>query len=68
MSTGGSRLVLASHKYLRKAGASAPEMLIAAAAAQWNVSGAECQAAKSVVTHQPSGRTLRYGEVAQGCR
>src|SRR5215813_298136 len=65
MSTGGSRSVRTSHEYLRKAGAAAREMLIAAAAAQWGAPAAECQAANSVVTHKPSGRTLRYGEVAE---
>ena len=65
MSTGGSRSVRTSHEYLRKAGAAAREMLITAAAAKWGVSAAECQAANSVVTHKPSGRTLRYGEVAE---
>ena len=64
MSTGGSRSVRTSQEYLRKAGAAAREMLIAAAAAQWGVPAAECQAANSIVTHKPSGRTLRYGEVA----
>jgi isoquinoline 1-oxidoreductase beta subunit len=65
MSTGGSRSVRSSHEYLRKAGAAAREMLIVAAAQQWNVPAVECQAAKSVITHKPSGRTLRFGEVAE---
>src|SRR5215472_1959711 len=65
MSTGGSRSVRGSQEYSRKAGAAAREMLIAAAAQQWNVPPAECQAAKSVVTHKPSGRSMRYGEVAE---
>jgi isoquinoline 1-oxidoreductase beta subunit len=65
MSTGGSRSVRTSQEYLRKAGAAAREMLVAAAAAQWNVPVAECRAAKSVVTHKPSGRTLRFGEIAE---
>jgi isoquinoline 1-oxidoreductase beta subunit len=65
MSTGGSRSVRGSHEYLRKAGAAAREMLVAAAAQQWGVPAAECQAAKSVITHGPSGRTLRFGEVAE---
>jgi isoquinoline 1-oxidoreductase beta subunit len=65
MSTGGSRSVRTSHEYLRKAGAAAREMLIAAAVQRWNVPAAECQAAKSVITHKPSGRTLRFGEVAE---
>jgi isoquinoline 1-oxidoreductase beta subunit len=65
MSTGGSRSVRSSQEYLRKAGAAAREMLVAAAAQQWNVPAAECQAAKSMITHKPSGRTLRFGEVAE---
>jgi len=65
MSTGGSRSVRTSQEYLRKAGAAAREMLIAAAAAQWGVPSTECQAANSIVTHKPSGRALRYGEVAE---
>ncbi|MBV9203136.1 MAG: xanthine dehydrogenase family protein molybdopterin-binding subunit [Alphaproteobacteria bacterium] len=65
MSTGGSRSVRTSQEYLRKAGAAAREMLIAAAAAQWGVPAAECQAANSIITHKASGRTLRYGEVAE---
>src|SRR5262249_51979452 len=43
----------------------AREMLVATAAAQWGVAAAECQAAKSVVTHKSSGRSLRYGELAE---
>ncbi|MBV9686362.1 MAG: xanthine dehydrogenase family protein molybdopterin-binding subunit, partial [Alphaproteobacteria bacterium] len=65
MSTGGSRSVRTSQEYLRKAGAAAREMLIAAAAAQWGVPAAECQAANSIITHKASGRTLRYGEIAE---
>src|SRR5271169_2253816 len=65
MSTGGSRSVRSSQEYLRKAGAAAREMLVAAAAQQWSVPAVECQAAKSIITHKPSGRTLRFGEVVE---
>lgn len=65
MSTGGSRSIRHSHDMLRKAGATAREMLIAAAAAQWQVPSAECRAEKSVITHAASGRTLGYGKVAK---
>ena len=65
MSTGGSRSVRSSQDFLLKAGAAAREMLITAAAQRWNVPVTECQAAKSVITHKPSGRTLRFGEVAE---
>ncbi|HEY2135218.1 MAG TPA: molybdopterin cofactor-binding domain-containing protein [Xanthobacteraceae bacterium] len=64
MSTGGSRSVRGSQDFLRKAGATAREMLIAAAAAQWNVAAAECKAESSVITHGPSGRAVRFGQVA----
>jgi isoquinoline 1-oxidoreductase beta subunit len=65
MSTGGSRSVRNSQDLLRRAGATAREMLIGAAAAQWNVPTSECQAANSVITHASSGRSLRYGEIAE---
>ena len=64
MSTGGSRGIRASVEYVRKGGAAAKAMLIQAAAAQWGVPAGECSASESVVTHKPSGRTLRYGQVA----
>ena len=64
MSTGGSRAVRESRTYLQRAGASARERLIAAAARRWNVPSAECTAEQSKVLHQASGRSLRYGELA----
>jgi isoquinoline 1-oxidoreductase beta subunit len=64
MSTGGSRTIRGSQEALRKAGATAREMLIAAAAAQWAVPAGECQAALGVITHVPSGRSVRFGQVA----
>ncbi len=64
MATGGSQGVRSSQDYVRKAGASARAMLVAAAAARWNVPAAECTAERGVITHAPSGRTLRYGAVA----
>ena len=65
MSTGGSRSIRTSHEMLRKAGATAREMLIAAAAARWKVPATECRASKSVITHAPSGRTVSFGKIAQ---
>ena len=49
---------------LLQVGASARERLKAAAAQTWNVPVAEIEAKDSVLTHTPSGRTLRFGEVA----
>jgi isoquinoline 1-oxidoreductase subunit beta len=65
MSTGGSRSIRSSHDALRKAGATAREMLIAAAALAWNVAPSECRAENSIITHVPSGRTVSYGQVAE---
>jgi isoquinoline 1-oxidoreductase beta subunit len=64
MFSNGSRSVRASQKKMQQVGASARERLIAAAAARWEVPANECKAASSVVTHGPSGRTLRFGELA----
>jgi isoquinoline 1-oxidoreductase beta subunit len=63
-STGGSQGIRSSHQYVRKGGAVAREMLIEAAANQWDVPMAECRAANSVITHEPSGRSTTYGGVA----
>jgi isoquinoline 1-oxidoreductase beta subunit len=65
MSTGASRSIAASQSYLRQAGAIAREMLIAAAAEQWNVPAAECTARLGVITHRPSGRAVTFGAVAE---
>jgi isoquinoline 1-oxidoreductase beta subunit len=62
--TGGSRGIRESQDYVRKGGAAARMMLVQAAAEQWKVPVAECRSASSVITHGPSGRTLRYGDVA----
>jgi len=64
MSTGGSRGIRASVVYVRQGGAAARAMLISAAAARWKVPAAECTTSAGVITHKPTGRKLRYGEVA----
>ena len=65
MSTGGSRGIRTSVDYVRKGGAAARIMLIEAAAKRWGVPVAECAAAMGVITHAPTGRRLRFGEVAE---
>jgi len=65
MATGGSRSIRDSQEYLRRAGATAREMLVAAAAQRWNVPGSECDAENGVIIHRPSRRRLRFGQVAQ---
>jgi len=64
MATNASRSVSASQWTLRQAGAIAREMLIAAAAARWNAPADECRAENSIITHLPSGRAVRFGDVA----
>src|SRR5262249_1117409 len=65
MASVGSQSVRTSEGPLRQAGAAARGMLVAAAAQRWGVPVAECAAADSIITHAPSGRKLRYGEVAE---
>jgi isoquinoline 1-oxidoreductase subunit beta len=62
--TGASSSVRAFYEPLRRAGATARTMLVAAAAASWNVDPASCRAHKGVVTHTPTRRTLTYGALA----
>jgi isoquinoline 1-oxidoreductase beta subunit len=64
MAAVGSRTIRNSQEYLRKAGATAREMLIAAAAQQWKVPASECTAQSSFITHGPSKRRVSYGKVA----
>jgi len=64
LSTGGSRAVRETGQMVQQAGASARERLIAAAAKRWNVPAQDCVAAMSKVTHKPTGRTFRFGELA----
>jgi isoquinoline 1-oxidoreductase beta subunit len=65
LSTGGSRAVRETGVIVQQAGASARERLIQAAANRWNVAASECTAAMSTVTHEATGRTFRFGELAR---
>ncbi len=58
--TGGSTTVRAHWQPVREAGAAARQMLVAAAAARWNVDPARCRTERGHVIH-PDGRKLRYG-------
>jgi CO/xanthine dehydrogenase Mo-binding subunit len=62
--TGGSTSVKGLYEPLRRAGAAARTMLVAAAAQTWNVDAVSCRAQKGIVTHTPTGRTLAYGALA----
>jgi isoquinoline 1-oxidoreductase subunit beta len=62
--TGNSNAVRAAWQPLRQAGATARAMLVAAAAKRWNVDPASCRAQSGEVHHPPTGRRIRYGELA----
>jgi isoquinoline 1-oxidoreductase subunit beta len=61
--TGGSSTIRGSYKKLLKLSATAREMLIAAAANQWNAPVSECYAESGHVIHKPTGKRLNYGEL-----
>jgi len=62
--TGGSGSVTDSWLPLRQAGAVARAMLVAAAAAEWNVALNECTTEPGVVVHAATNRRLTYGALA----
>ena len=62
--TGGSASVRTTWDPMRKAGAQAREMLVAAAAQEWSVKPDSCKAENSFVAHSASGRKLSYGALA----
>jgi isoquinoline 1-oxidoreductase beta subunit len=62
--TGNSNAIRGAWQPLRKAGATARTMLIAAAAKRWNVDPSSCRAQNGEVHHQASGRSLSYGALA----
>jgi len=62
--TGGSTSVRDAWEKLRKAGASARMMLVAAAAKEWGVDAAKCTAANGTISG-PGGKKTTYGAVAE---
>jgi len=62
--TGGSTSIRSAWEPMRRAGAAARIMLVAAAARAWQVDPATCEAGGGAVTHAASGRRLGYGELA----
>src|SRR5207248_371032 len=63
-STNASRSTRESWNTLRKAGATAREMLITAAAQAWGVEPATCHARYGAVINATTGRRLTYGELS----
>ncbi len=62
--TSGSGSTVGTYPALRKAGATARMMLIAAAAESWQVPAASCEAKQGTVVHPASGRRMTYGQLA----
>jgi len=61
--TDGSTSIRRQFDLLRNAGASARHMLIAAAAATWDVPAAECVTREHAVHHEASGQSAGFGEL-----
>jgi isoquinoline 1-oxidoreductase beta subunit len=62
--TSGSGSTVGTYTALRKAGATAREMLVAAAAEKWQADASTCRAKSAAVIHLPTGRHFTYGELA----
>jgi isoquinoline 1-oxidoreductase beta subunit len=62
--TGGSTAMANSWAQMRRAGATARAMLVAAAARDWGVPASEISVERGVVSHAPSGRRATFGELA----
>lgn len=64
MTTGGSTSVADGWLPLRRAGATARAMLVSAAAKTWGVDPATCTTRAGSVYHDPTKRSLTYGDLA----
>lgn len=62
---GGSTSIKENFTELRRVGAAAREMLIEAAARQWQVSLDQCSAELGFIINKKSGAKLSYGELAE---
>ncbi|MEZ0191589.1 molybdopterin cofactor-binding domain-containing protein [Ralstonia solanacearum] len=63
--TGGSSSIANSWEQLRRAGATARAMLVAAAARQWRVPAEEIRVDDGVVAHLRTGRRASFGQLAR---
>ncbi|NDW03999.1 xanthine dehydrogenase family protein molybdopterin-binding subunit [Jiella pacifica] len=63
--TGGSTSIANSYEQLRKAGATAKAMLVAAAAKDWGVAAGEISVEKGRIRHQGSGKEAGFGDFAE---
>ena len=63
--TDGSRSMRQFYEPMRVAGASARQMLEAAAAHMWGVDANDCRARNHMIVHVPTGRQLPFGAVVK---
>ena len=63
--TGGSTAIANSYEQMRRAGATARAMLVAAAAKEWKVPASQITVKNGVVSHAASGRKAGFGELAE---
>jgi isoquinoline 1-oxidoreductase beta subunit len=63
--TGGSASIRGGWASMRRAGAAARTMLVAAAAKRWAVEASSCQAENGFVVHAASNRRLPYGALVE---
>jgi isoquinoline 1-oxidoreductase beta subunit len=63
--TGGSTAIANSWQQMRKAGAAARVMIVAAAAQQWQVNEENITVRDGIVSHASSGRSATLGELAE---
>jgi isoquinoline 1-oxidoreductase subunit beta len=61
--TGGSQSVMGDYQTLRKAGAIAKSMLVAAAAKQWNIGAEKCVADNGAIVNTINSSRLNYGDI-----
>lgn len=63
--TGGSNSIANSYEQMRKAGAAARHMLVAAAARQWAVPADEIEVKEGILSHRVSNKSAAFGEFAE---
>ncbi len=62
--TDGSHSIVEFYDQMRELGAAGRQMLEQAAAQQWGVAQSECKAQNHKVVHQPTGKSLDFGDLA----
>jgi len=65
LGTGGSGSTMENYMPLRRAGATVRELMIAAAAAQWNAPRTACFARNGAVHHKQTSKSATYGQLVE---